>query len=334
MKRAFVITVLLPLMLVSCRKQLCQEHSHPHGRSVRVIVDYSHMDYIPAQMRIDFYDNAGAKQATRFITPSDNIIELPVGEYKAICYNDNSEYMQFRNENSYENFSAYMPQITRSEYNAMYMGRATAYSSRETASSAPVNVSAGGNVPSSQVLRTTIGQPDLLFSDHCSSFAVTEDAASQADLYFTPLNITVVYHINVTVSGMKYVKQARGTMTGVSQAKFMYNCQRNVEPATVMFDCTREETRITTSMTAFGIIGFNASDDALARMNELRFEFLLRDGSTYTESFDIRALLTEELCAKGGTIDLGSFVIEIPEVDDGGFNAILEDWYDEETIHL
>lgn len=335
--RYMVITMVAAVfMLTGCRKDLCFEPYHPHQRQLRVVIDYSQMDYVPDQIRLDFYSLTDGRHHMRFITATNNVVKLPFGLYEMVAFNDNSDFLEVYGEDQYRTILAYLPKITRSQYNMLYAGRQLPFS---------IVASRGGLDSETPVFDTptgraaevgvySIGQPELLFVASLDMLEV-KDMDGIQEVHLRPVNTTVVYHLNVKVIGLEYVLQARGNMTGVSPSMFLHNKQREWVNGTVMFDCLRQGNGISASVTAFGMIRGGEQNLYMPEHNILKFEFLLKDGSIYTVTYDIAYLLTDELCVYGGILNLDDIVINIPKVDtDGGFNAKLEDWYDEETISL
>ncbi len=331
----YVVMTMIATVLIAtgCRKELCFEPYHPHEKQLRVIIDYSQMDYVPEQMRLDFYSITDGSHYMRFVTPTNNIVELPYGLYSLVSFNDNSDFVNIREENQYEKILAYLPKISRSQYNMLYEGKQMRYSSK------PSPEASGGEMttthPSTGGAEAyTIGQPDLFFVDNLDLIDVKDIDGIQI-IHLYPANTTVVYHLHVHVVGMESVLQARGTMSGVSPSIFLHNKQREWINGTVMFDCVRQADGITASVTAFGMIRGGEENPYMTEHNMLNLEFLLKDGTVFTEAYDIVHLLTDDICKNGGTLGLGDLVIHIPQVDtDGGFDVKLEDWYDEETISL
>ncbi len=333
-KYMVIAIVATTLIVTGCRKDLCFEPYHPHEKQLRVIIDYSQMDYVPEQMRLDFYSETDGSHHIRFVTPTNNVVKLPSGLYKMVTFNYNSDFLEIREEDKYLEILAYLPRINRSQYNMLYEGKQLPY---PTILSRGISDSETGTI-SSRTGRTemglyTIGQPDLFFVDNLDMVDV-KDVDSTQEIHLRPVNTTVVYHLRVKVTGIEYVLQARGTMSGISPSMYLHNRQREWINGTVMFDCIRLIDGISASVTAFGMIRGEEQNPYMPEHNALTFEFLLRNGSVYTVQYDIAHLLTDELCSHGGILDLSDIEINIPQVNTGGFDVKLEDWYDEETISL
>ncbi len=330
---AIYVPLLAALFFTACRKDICYEENHPHNRPFRVIVDREYMGDAHPQMRIDFYSTDGDHHV-RYVYAGRESVSLPVGRYRVVSFNDDSDFYQIENDGNCEGIKALMPEINRSQYNNLYGGRIM------SSWSGPA-VEEGIQEPQGPVrsveplaVSRTIGQPDDLFACSVPVFDITSDPALQQDLYLLPRNQTVTYVILTDIQGLQYARQYRGVMTGVAGDKYLYDLVRGSLTFTMMFDCSKTSpTSLSTVVTAFGInkpaIELHEAND-----NIITFEFLLMDNSVYRQSFDIYDYLDEDLCCNGGIIDLRGVPITIPATETtDGWNAKLEDWY-EETIEL
>ncbi len=318
--------------LAGCRKDLCYDY-HPTTFDVIVEVDCSEMDIPQTLMRVDFYSKTTGERYTRLITPERDIVKLPIGTYNSVIFNDNSDVVSYSGSESLDTYKALMPYLSRGQYNMLYGGRQVAYSSMpavvppDFSPAMPTGTRNGGSV-------STIGQPDPVYTDTDMGFKVTGNEATQQVLRFTPRNIVVVYNVRVSVTGMHNVLYSRGVMTTAAPAKYLYSCQREfAENVGVLFDCVCDDDCIYTNITAFGLILGDAP--GAANCNRLAFEFLLKNGTVHTETFDITDRLTQLMCVAGGVIDLSDIHITIEDVDiNGGFDPKVEDWGEENVIKL
>lgn len=317
-----------------CRKDICYEY-HPLAYKVFVMVHDDHIDVPLDEMRVDFFLDGTDKVFTRFVRIGGDSVELPRGRYSSVVFNDNSDYIAYTGAESLQSYKAYLPFITRSQYNALYGGQFVPYSQSPVAVSPSARAVPPPVVDKGAAPMVAIGQPDPLFCDTNDGFDVTGDSSTQQELHFTPQNMVVAYHLRVDVTGMRNVYLSRGRIKTGAHAKYLYSRQREfVDGVSIMFDCACSDTGVSTVVTSFGLIlgqGGAGSSDA----NVVTFEFLLKDGSVATFDFDITDRLTEETCLNGGEIDLSGFHITIDDVDaKGGFDPKLEDWGEEENIQL
>ncbi len=329
---AYMILVFTALFSSGCRKDLCYEY-HPAGYKVFVMVHDDNIDVPMGKMRIDFFLYGTDRVFTRFVAIGGDYVELPRGRYSSVVFNDDSDYISYAGTETVRNYEAYLPFITRSQYNMLYGGQFVPYSD----SPAAMPVTAGdvhrAVTKGDGVSTLCIGQPDPLFADTYEEFEVTGNDITQQELHFTPQNMVVVYHISMDVTGMRNVLMSRGRIKTGANGKFLYSKEREfVDNVSIMFDCGCSDTGVSTVVTSFGLIlGQRGTDSS----DVITFEFLLKDGSSVAFDFDITDRLTEEICISGGVIDLSGLHITIEDVDEkGGFDPKLEDWGDEENIQL
>ena len=95
------LSVLL-LLLASCEhKELC--YHHPHDRLVRVAFDWRDASQAdPDGMCVYFYPmEGGAGRRFDFGNTTGGEVELRVGRYKVMCYNNDTEVVEFYNTDDY-----------------------------------------------------------------------------------------------------------------------------------------------------------------------------------------------------------------------------------------
>lgn len=326
----FICTLLLALLFTTaCRnKHICSEEDHPHHRPFRVIVDRAYMGDMHPQMRVDFYSKQG-EHYIRYVYAGQESVSLPIGHYRVVAFNDDSDFYTIKDDATCEGIKAMIPEISRSQYNNLYGGRIMA--SPEQSGGSQESRSAVKSVASVSSTRT-IGQPDDLFVCSLPDFEVTADGQVQQDLYLQPRNRTVTYVILTDIRGLQYARQIRGMMTGTVGVEFIYSQVRDSQAFTTMFDCVKNSfTSLTAVVATFGI---NKMTPGADNSNIITLEFLLTDNTVYRQSFDIYDYLDEELCRAGGIIDLRGVPIVIPATESSdGWNAVLEDWY-EQTVEL
>ncbi len=321
--------------MTACRKEICREPNHPHQRSFRVIIDRAYMGNLHPEMRIDFYSAQDGTHYVRYLAAGEETVSLPVGHYRVVTFNDDSEFYTIKGDATCEGLLAQMPEISRSQYNNLYAGRVMSSADRSGAPAGGEDVQNTVRSATPPPATRTIGQPDDLFVGSVPDFEVTLDPQTQQDLYLLPRNQTVTYTILTDIQGLQYARQYRGTMTGVSAAKHLYSMELERAGSTMMFDCAKtSSTSISTVITAFGIYKADPATRRPEDTNIITFEFLLVDNSVYRQSFDIYDYLDETLCCEGGVIDLRGVPILIPATEStDGWNSALEDWY-EQTVEL
>ena len=107
MKR--ILYMLLPaFVLIACNhKELC--YHHPHTATIRIVFDWRDApDAHPAGMCVYFYpQEGGSGQRFEFTGTTGGQIDLRVGKYQVLCYNNDTEAVQFFNTDDFSTHSAF-----------------------------------------------------------------------------------------------------------------------------------------------------------------------------------------------------------------------------------
>ncbi len=323
------LAVALLLLLGGCRKELCYEEYHPHSRRVMVEVDYAQMDTVPDEMRINFYSLETGEELTRFVSPKKPYVDLPVGRFRGVLFNDNSEYVSLRREDDYTEISAFLSPLTRAQYNMIYGGNPVA----RMGDNGEAEDVYGAIMEKPQPIDPSaqlIGQPDYLYVAKQDTLEVTNDPTLQHILRLYPENQVSLCYIKAEVTGLEYVQQVRGMLTNVSPGVRLHDLKRDPYTAVVMFDFKKETGCITATVASFGFL-INEEGGGTAQ-HIINIEFLLSDNSVYRTSFQLNPVPdTEPHSLK--KIILDPITIDAPaSTGGGGFDVGIDDWLDEETI--
>lgn len=328
MKRGLVY-ISLVILLFGCRKEICDEPTHPHEDRVDVAVDWSAMTDNQQEMRLVFYPVDGGAPQVRFVSRESSAITLGIGTYNVIVINEETELISFRGAEKFETFEAYMEPTTRQQFNIQYSSitrapdRSSSVSSKSTKSTRRVTKATAG---------AAIGQPDLLFGYSAQGYVVTGNPATQQPLSVTPVQLVSTLEIVNKVDGMQNVSQAQGKLSGIASSLFLHNQQ--VDPnavATALFKCEVAEQGIRTLINTFQV---HQATEELRHVMSL--DFLLVDGSIKSHSIDVSEHLADIGPGGGGNIEF-ELGVEIPDVEPGGgggFDTDMGDWDDEITVPL
>lgn len=187
MKRLVCMICLLAALCGFCsceHKELC--YDHPHDASVRVTFDWSRVvsHVLPEGMRVAFYPVEGGKPWI-FDCPEgrDRLVEVPEGEYRVLCYNNDTEDIVWRNSDEYDRFTA-----------------------------GTEDAEAPGGVPN----RLT---PDWLCGDHRAEVIDLTDLppGTETEVPFTPVPMVCTYTFEVNgIRGLQYIADIRGSLSDMS----------------------------------------------------------------------------------------------------------------------
>mgnify|MGYP003060915917 CR=1 FL=1 len=249
---------------------------------------------------------------------------LPVGTYDVVLFNrsfDDFGSVAFKGYEAFNSFEAY---------------------------SLKVETRAEGETVDDRIIITS--PPERIAADTIRNFCVTEDmlgnyddgntAAARSEtackLHFTPQEITRTLHVKVHIKGVKNIKSAMCTLSGVSASLFL--CRKKAGDVTVAQRFDMGTPRIDEGSFTDGcmesttnVFGFDEN-----RTHGMKITALLVDGKTVVEQTLEQIKITSQK-TKSGSADL-YIEAEVPEVipdvkpegsSDSNFDADVEEWGDE-----
>lgn len=236
MRRRFaILSALLALLcLSSCtHKRLCMEH--PHLKPLNLVFDWRNAPAAdPDGMCVFFYNPDGTLvKRVDFNNIQGGQITLPVGVYRAVCYNNDTERVYFGYTDSYPLHSIFSPV-------------ADIFSPLGLTSKA-------GSVPRADSEERVVSCPDMIWGCSAQDIVVPEgDENRVIVLYPRPL----VRHYTLTVrncEGLKYAGQMCGSLYGMSPGIWMATETCFEDNATIPYECyKKDDTTIEAKFLTFG----------------------------------------------------------------------------------
>lgn len=315
----------LPLLaavwiLSACEhKELCYEY--PHMASVRVDFDWRDApDASPAGMCVFFYpeDEEGRVRRYDFRGTTGGQIDIPVGRYRVLCYNNDTEAVLFDGTESYVNHRAF----TRDGdlFESIY---------GSTAAQAPRADGAEGE-------RVVIS-PDMMWG--CTATEVDIDApivhANQVvTLYPHELVCTYTYEIR-HVTGLENASQMCGSLSGMAPSLLLATETLDSECVTLPFAA-----RFDGDSTVVGRFLTFGHAPANPQPHRMLLYVWMRDGSRFcygTEGgkFDVTEQIHSAPDRRHVHLVIDGLDLPKPIGDDGNFDASADDWQEiNEDIHI
>lgn len=192
--------VVLSFVLASCtHKELCQ--LHPHTMSVRVAFDWGEApDATPAGMCVFFYpEDGGQPRRFDFRGIDGGVVNLTVGRYKALCYNNDTESTLFSGKDAFGTHLAYTRQGGLLE--PMY-GNGTRFSAPRAKGS------------DDEEVRIC---PDMVWGDDIPEVEVRDMPGREQTVTLYPEELVCTYTYEVrNVTNLKHMAQMSGTLSGMA----------------------------------------------------------------------------------------------------------------------
>lgn len=278
-RRLFLLPTLLPgiiaMMLSSCNhKELCYEH--PHRSTVRVEFDWTYApDANPEGMCVYFYPLEGEDAPARrfdFSGRTGGEIDIQVGKYRVMCYNNDTEATQFRFTDDYFKHEAHTREGNIFEgifgSGASYAPGAKGTEDQRVFISPDMVWS--GVVEFDEVpMASNEAKPRAVRTDHVITLFPQEQIC------------TYTYEI-LDVKNLKYASQMCATISGMSSSMNISTGDIHQEPVRVPFDAHSDGvSTITGRFLTFGHHELNTEPHKMV----LYVWFV--DGSTIYYTFDV-----------------------------------------------
>lgn len=328
--------LLLFTCFTGCRKELCFNHEE-HSPAVRADVQPHWMQewenpYLGGEIQLDWemiweeqgwvrsYDEfrpeiadgirsivytADEQPATSNLGNEGGILSMERGMHSILFYNNDTEYIIFDNTDNSASATASTRTRTRAGYRA----------------------------PEPHENERTITPPDVLYASYVPSY-MAEESLTPDGLPITMFPRTYTYLIRYRFkSGLQYVAQAKGALTGMAERVFMNDGHTDTEAATLLFDCKVDEKGCTAEVICFGVPNFDYkaneyTDDPEKLHCVLNLEVMLTNGKRLSFDHDVSNAM--RLQPRGGILVFND--IEISDEDGtegfGGFDPDVEDWGD------
>lgn len=338
MKKAAYLSAVLAasVLLCSCEhKELCYNHNeHASRYEAKVYATYTLEWEIPYNNLTDYRHNWPSalsfsynsllpekSEGLRAISyaegrlpvivnmPADGgIASLPYSEQSLLFVNNDTEYINIINDDTYSGAEA----TTRGRSRSSYDG--SPYISRS---------------------ETTVTPPDMLYGASVGYFDNIRSAEPKPlAVDMQPLVFTYVVYCPIT-HGAEYAGLARGALAGMSAGVNLSTGSTSQTPVTVLFDGEIKGNSIIAHVQSFGAPGFPYPEYSRAEGDyAINLEILLKNGKTAKYDFDISTLMNRQ--PRGGLIMLPGVEIsdEMGNSDGSGFNISVDGWGEEQDVDI
>lgn len=332
MKSATLYNILLAiaaaLTLTSCHhKNLC--YDHPHTRTLRLEFDWRDApDANPEGMCVYFYPLSGESAPMRrfdFAGTKGGEITIEDGRYRVICYNNDTEAVQFRGVNAFDSHEAF----TRNGniFEPLY-GNGASYAPRaEGADDERVVIC-----------------PDMLWGDHAVDVVINERGISYTSAYdvtsraasagfpvkdsqvITMFPHELVCHYSYEVRHVKNITSASqmcATLSSMSPSIYLGTETLDPEPVTIPFAAKSDgQSTITGKFLTFG----DSEENKKPHKFVLYVWFI--DGSKYYYTFDVTNQIHSAPDKRHVHLIIDGLDFPQPITNGNGFHPSVDDWYE------
>lgn len=325
-----------PLLLSSCRKELCYNHWE-HSMSVKADIravygqeweldcgcawEDTWQTYgfntgydalrpgLPSGLKVLVYSPGGQYEEQNG-APEGFLVRMSEGEHSLLMYNNDTEYLLFNDLGS----------------------TATAVVTTRTRTRVPYSEEHRDEI--------TVNAPDMLYSHYVEYwYGEKKLEADILDAGMKPLVFT--YYIRCGFSsGAQYIRQARGALSGMAAEVYLKDGSSSEDVITVLFneeDCSVLADRVEARVLSFGLPGFSGgSDEPVQDAGEcfLTLDVELRNGNVKSFKTDVTSQMLSQ--PRGGVILVNGLVITDEEGSElgGGFDVDVDGWGDYEDVEI
>ena len=325
MKKVFNIVMLFCLLILSsCRhKEFCIYH--PHGVSVRVEFDWvGAPEANPAGMCVFFYPvDGGEPRRYDFKGTTGGTINITVGDYMVLCYNNDTEAVLFRNKNEFCCHEAY----TR-EGNIFESIYGNGYASPQ-----------GRNAETERVVIC----PDMMWGSIATEVEITDNgiryvcastkgeteivSSKEHVITLYPTEMTCIYTYEIrNVKNLKHATQMCATISGMAGAINLSTQELNTESVTLPLESSFD--RVSTITGRFITFGHNEDNPDSHRMN---LYVWMDDGQKYLygtegDRFDVTDQVHNAPNKRRVHIIIDGLDLPQPIENGHGFKPSVDDW--------
>ena len=324
----------LLLLVTACEhKELC--YHHPHTAQLQVEFDWSYAPDAERNNEVEgmclwFYpvDEAGTQtgEPMRYDLAGmkGGTVEIPVGRYQVLYYNNDYEVVQFRGVGDFWQQECY---------------------TREGSLFEPVFGNASYSAPRAKGTEEerVVITPEMMWGDHAMNVDIREKGLSywfvrdgeteQTTIERDELRLTLMPHEQIcrytyeirNVKNVGYVTQMSASLSGMSGSVFCASEQVEDEAVTLPFEASFDEQ--THIVGDFHTFGHHPEND---ERHKLALYVWLNDGSKWLYTFDVTGQVDEAPDKRRVHIVIDELSLPEPIGDDSGFQPTVDGWIEEE----
>ena len=300
--------------LVACdHKDLC--YDHPHTKRLQVRFDWSEAaDATPEGMCVYFYpaDDTGGARRFDISGRMGAEIDLAVGRYRVLCYNNDTEAVLTDGIEGYFTHHAYTREgdLLESIYGSATTG--------------------GRNVPRAAEAadERVVISPDMMWGCSEGEIEVTDTPEGETQIItLTPHSLVHAYNFKLTnVKNLSHVSRVCASLSGMAGGLNLSTGTVDTECVTIPFAVKADgESALTGTFYAFGC------DAANIRSHHLSLYVVMDDGKKYVygttgQHFNVTNALHS--AADGLNVNFTVDGLDLPQpiTDAGGMKPSVDDW--------
>lgn len=325
--KKYIISIIIvaATLLVGCNhKDLC--YHHPHSANVRVEFDWINApEANPEGMSVWFYSKTyGNVQRFDFAGREGGMVELLVGEYEVLCFNNDTEAVLFRGSNAYNQHEAYTREgdILESIYGNG--SRSEAPRAEDTENQAVVI--SPDELWGSGVTNVVITDYGLSYTCAPYDGAVEQETITSEEYVITlyPEERFCIYTYEIrNIINLEHAVQMCGTISGMSNSAYIASGDLGRELVIVPFGANIGQNDVTGRFLTFGHHEENVEP------HKFVLYVWMEDGSKWYYTFDVTDQVHSAPNKRRVHIVIDNLELPTPVGGDEGFDVAVDDWVNE-----
>lgn len=323
---AMLYLMTLSVLLSSCEhKDLC--YHHPHTKTLRVEFDWRDApDANPEGMCVFFYPLDGEDAPQRrfdFTGKTGGGIEIQVGRYRVLCYNNDTESVLLRGTDAFDTHEGYTRE--GSIFESIYGSGANYAPKAKEAEDERVVISpdmiwgcAALDVEISETGVSYLCFPESEREDWSGKPAVSTEQV--ITLYPHELVCTYTYEVR-NVKNLKYATQMCGSLSGMAPSLLFGDESLGTECVTIPFESVSDG--VSTITGRFYTFGHHEENTA---PHKLLLYVWFVDGSKYYYTFDVTDQIHSAPDKRHVHIIIDGLDFPQPIGNGSGFQPSVDDW--------
>ncbi len=326
----YIIGVLAVAMFSACEhKELCEVH--PHVKTVRVVFDWQDApDANPEGMCVFFYPiDGGSPYRADFRGRDGGEIQIQNGEYRVLCYNNDTEAVLFRNTDDFNRHEGYTRE--GSLFESIYGNTAQRTPRTHGTEEQPVVISPDmmWGCTASDVIVSDEGIQYLslnLSESRAGEDTPTESVEQVITLYPHALVSTYTYEVR-NVKNLKHMTQVCGSISGMSGSLFFASEQSGAENVTIPFSGVSDGG--SSIKGEFYTFGYNEGSGV---PHHVTFYVWMDDGQKYAygidagDKFNVTIQIYEAPDKRRVHFIIDGLDLPQPIANGSGFDVSVDDW--------
>lgn len=288
-------------------KDLCWHH--PHTKKVRVVFDWKYApDAKPEWMNVILYPTDGSANVTQAFTDiKGGYITLLPGQYKAVCFNGDTEAITISDADRFENI--------------LFSTRRTEMLTRSFGKRFDLDAPFAEGTENQAVLM----EPDMLYADRLTDVTILDIDGEQVITFYPKEKVMDVTVTILNVENLQYCLGESGSISGMASGLYLGQDRLNDDKDIIPMELVRlDGTTLQGKIRSFGHC------PAMDGPHKYMLYVILGDGSKYSYEWDVTGQMhdprQDPMHIK---IVLDGVPVPKPITDGGGIKPEVDDWMNE-----